>query len=181
MQAIPTEEEHEEDAELNIDSGSYSYESEQDDDDECRGDDEANAEVHDDRRQMKSMGIMMGDDFLDEYDQDGSCCSCYGCGRYWHFFFCFTVLLATVYVGVQGAVQYSKQFALLLGNANMDDSAECHVYTEDVLAVVEQNFEANNDTKSFCQDAVRDSLFRHWLGFCRSNLTLADTSMMRLL
>jgi hypothetical protein len=164
MQPIPTEETQEE-ANLNIDSGSYSYDSDQEEDD--AGDEAANAEVADDRRQMKSMGIMMGDDFLDEYDQDGSCCCCC-CGRYWHLLLCFSVVLATVFVGVQGAVQYSKQVALLMGNAHVDDSSQCHVYTEDVLAVVEQNFEANNDTENFCQDAVRDALFLSGFVCCNS-------------
>jgi hypothetical protein len=180
MQPVPTEEDPD-DADLNVDSGSDSNESDQDDDDAESGDWEALAEeVNDDSRQMKSMGIMMGDDFMDdEYDQDGVCCC--RCDRYWHLFLCFSVLLATIFVGVQGAVQYSKQFALLVGNAKLDDSGECHVYTEDVLAVVEQNFEANNDTKNFCQAAVREAVHGRYICNDSSKLTLANAASLILL
>ena len=107
------------------------------------------------KRRLQSMGIMLGDDFLD--NDNNSCCGGGASGKHWYVWLCCSVVLVSVLLALDGAFQYSKQVAFLHGsgeNGDDYDEALCRIYDKKTLQIVENHLANANDTKTFCQEDV---------------------------
>jgi len=123
------------------------------------------------KRRMKSMGIMLGDDFLEE-QRDGTCCNSNN-NKYWYVWLCCTIAVVCAILATDGALQYRKEAALLHGyGENGDDynAEECRVYDQQTLGIVEQHLAHANDTATFCQADVSTILYNRVNKLALSNL-----------
>jgi len=112
-------------------------------------------------KKLKSMGIMLGEDFGDEYKRDNTCCR-----RYWYCWLCLSVALLCTVLLLEGSVEYRKHMTLLAGAGEDGDTysaSECKVYDKQTLKVLSQHFVSHaNDTGTeiFCQADVSRNLSR---------------------
>lgn len=138
--------------------GSDDSRSEEDDDDDFAALEEMGQVARKQKRRLQSMGIMAGDDFLDGGGGDNNSCCCGGAsGKYWYVWLCCSLVLVSVLLAADGALQYSKQVAFLHGsgeNGDDYDEALCRVYDKKTLQSVENHLARANDTKTFCQADV---------------------------
>ena len=108
------------------------------------------------RRRLESMGIMLGDHFVDGRDAGDHCCG--GRSQYWYVWLCCTLVAVMVtVVAAGGALQYRQQSALLHGtgeNGDDYDASQCRVYDQKTLQIVENHLAQANDTATFCQADV---------------------------
>ncbi|CAB9525899.1 unknown protein [Seminavis robusta] len=162
MASVPSQDEDDRDEKVVFKIGSESYESDhgverysdEDDSSGCCDDEEANAVAASGR--MKSMGVMMGDDY-DESSRGDSCCV-----RYWLCWICFSFLVITMIVGFMGAVEYQKEAAILYGIIDEDNGdVACTAYDDNALTAINNFYEGNNDTSKFCQEGFPDCQCKH--------------------